>query len=494
MKRLAIILICLHQAVAVRELRRKDVEPIRAIIQKTYNIRSRPVARSDIDVGPPLILTSYIEQNKLAEAREAAAVDSKYLLPGIDSYSGYFTVNKQYNANLWFWYFPVMDQPVEDTPWLIWLQGGPGSTSLFGLFTEIGPFTFEDNQLKEMMYSWGKNHSLLFIDNPVGTGYSFTDDDLGYATNQTTIGENLYEGLQQFLTVFPELRKAPLTIAGESYAGKYIPALGVQILWHKHDGAHINLHGLAMGNGFTDPITLMSLNKVVREVGLVDDHVANVVEKIEATAVEWLKNEEYENPYLYYNDLLDLIVTTANVSNVYNYLAEAIELNGPFQDFVQTPEVRHALHVGNTTFSKGGNVLNKLIPEYMTSVKPWLEQLLEHYKVLVYNGHLDLMVPYKPSVSTYESLKYSGASEYRNAKRQPWYHDGIIAGYARKGGNLLEVMVRDAGHMVPIDKPAPALALITAFVRDISLDKDTAWLVPLEGASSALRSRSVSLD
>lgn len=55
------------------------------------------------------------------------------------------------------------------------------------------------------------------------------------------IGENLYTALQQFLTIFPELRKAPLTIAGESYAGKHIPSLGVQIHWHKHEDEAINL-------------------------------------------------------------------------------------------------------------------------------------------------------------------------------------------------------------------------------------------------------------
>lgn len=55
------------------------------------------------------------------------------------------------------------------------------------------------------------------------------------------IGENLYTALQQFLTIFPELRNAPLTIAGESYAGKHIPSLGVQILWHKNEDEPINL-------------------------------------------------------------------------------------------------------------------------------------------------------------------------------------------------------------------------------------------------------------
>lgn len=60
-------------------------------------------------------------------------------------------------------------------------------------------------------------------------------------TSCLQIGENLYTALQQFLTIFPELRKAPLTIAGESYAGKHIPSVGVQILWHKEEDEPINL-------------------------------------------------------------------------------------------------------------------------------------------------------------------------------------------------------------------------------------------------------------
>ncbi|KAL4712891.1 hypothetical protein ACJJTC_011961 [Scirpophaga incertulas] len=479
MKEQSIIL--LQHAIAAPEWQMNEVNSIHELLRK--KIASQRAERAD-DVGSPLLLTPYIKKNKLEEARKAAAVDSKQLLPGIDSYSGYFTVNKKYNSNLWFWYFPVMDKPVEETPWLIWLQGGPGLSVMYGLFNEIGPYALTtDNELKEIKYSWGKNHSILFIDNPVGTGYSFTDDDLGYATNQTTIGEHLYSGLQQFLTIFPELRKAPLTIAGESYAGKCIPALGMQILKHKKRGAPINLHGLAIGNGFTDPIGLLSVNKVIREIGLVDDGVADMVEKLELSIAAWIEHGEYVKPFFYYSDLLDLLIRRANVTNFYNYLSNDVlldetDLGGPYVDFIQKPEVRRALHVGSTNYSKADKVYEKLLPENLVSVKPWLEELLNHYKVLVYNGPLDLMIPYKPLVSTYETLNYSGASEYRNAKRAPWYHNGVIAGYVKKGGNLLEVMVRGAGHFVPLDKPAPALALISAFVRDISLDQDTASLVP----------------
>uniref|UniRef100_A0A2A4K0P1 Carboxypeptidase n=1 Tax=Heliothis virescens TaxID=7102 RepID=A0A2A4K0P1_HELVI len=479
-----LLLTCLHQALTADRSPLPDLppgeapEPILTFMERTYKTGR---GRTSYDAGSPLLLTPYIEEKKLDEARKAAYVDPDYLLPGMDSYAGYLTVNKEYNANLWFWYFPVSGKSVEDTPWIIWLQGGPGASSLYGLFTEIGPFfVSKDNNLEEIQHSWGKNHSLLFIDNPVGTGFSFTDDDRGYATNQTTIGENLYEALQQFLTIFPELRKAPLTIAGESYAGKHIPSLAVQILWHKHEKEPINLHGLAIGNGFIDPLTLQRYSYFVREVGLVDDNSANFMKHLETAVVQFINNGEMVKAYAYYNYLLQIFLTRSKLSNLYNYLQDDIDLDGAYMDFLQRSEVRKALHVGNTNFTSIGVVYRKLVPDFMGSAKMWLEELLENYKVMLYNGHLDIIVAYHPSVNTYDSLSFSGSAEFAQSKRSPWYHDGKLSGYYRVAANLTEVMIRGAGHMVPADKPAASLGLISAFARGISLDADTGNLVNSE--------------
>ncbi|XP_063358225.1 venom serine carboxypeptidase-like [Cydia amplana] len=446
--------------------------------------------KSASEAGEPLLLTPLIEQNKLEEAREAAKVDSDYILPDMDSYAGYLTVNKECNANLWFWYFPVTDKKVEDTPWIIWLQGGPGVSSLYGLFTEIGPFVVnEDGNLAELKHSWGKNHSLLFIDNPVGTGFSFTSDDRGYATNQTTIGENLYTALQQFLTLFPELRKAPLTIAGESYAGKHIPSIGIQILWNRErdQDQPINLQGLAIGNGFIDPLSLQRYSYFVREVGLVDDNVADSMRHLELAVTQFINNGEMVKAYAYYNYLLTTFLRESQLDNLYNFLQTEIGLGGPHIEYLERNEVRRALHVGSTNFTSVGVVYRKLVPDFMNSARKWLEELLENYRVMLYNGHLDIIVAYHPSVNTYNSLNFSGAKTYKTAKRNPWYHDDLLAGYVKTAGNLTEVMVLGAGHMVPADKPAPALGLISAFARCLSLDDDTGNLVNIDRKS--LRTR-----
>ncbi|XP_028155892.1 venom serine carboxypeptidase-like [Ostrinia furnacalis] len=464
-------------------------EPILTFMERTYK-SSR--AKSGFDAGSPLLLTPYIEQNKLEEARKAAKVDSDYLLPDMDSYAGYLTVNKEYNANLWFWYFPVQDKPIEDTPWIIWLQGGPGASSLYGLFTEIGPFFVnDDHNLEELKYSWGKNHSLLFIDNPVGTGFSFTDDDRGYATNQTTIGENLYSALQQFLTLFPELRKAPLTIAGESYAGKHIPSLGVQIHWHREENEPINLYGMAIGNGFIDPQTLQRYSHFVREAGLVDDRVADFMAQFESAVVQFISDGEMLKAYAYYNYLLQLFSTESHLHNLYNFLQDDISLDGAYTEYLQRSEVRRALHVGNTNFTSIGVVYRKLVPDFMGSAKMWLEELLDNYRVMLYNGHLDIIVAYHPSVNTYKSLAFSGSAQFAKAARKPWYHNERLAGYYKTAGNLTEVMIRGAGHMVPADQPAAALGLISAFVQGKTLDEDTGPLAEVE--KKALRQRQLPL-
>lgn len=86
----------------------------------------------------------------------------------------------------------------EDAPVLVWLQGGPGATSMFGLFDEHGPFYLTaDLSLKPRDFSWNLIANVIYIDNPVGTGFSFTKTDAGYARNEDQVGKNLYEALLQ---------------------------------------------------------------------------------------------------------------------------------------------------------------------------------------------------------------------------------------------------------------------------------------------------------
>nr|CAI5834661.1 unnamed protein product [Callosobruchus analis] len=130
-------------------------------------------------------------------------------------------------------------------PALVWLQGGPGSPSMYGLLIEHGPFGVNKKLKLELReHAWTNNHSVIYIDSPVGTGFSFTEDDKGYARDQTQVGNEFYEALQQFFMIFPELRKSDSFVTGESYEGKYVPALAYTI--HKNK-AKVTLSKLIFG-------------------------------------------------------------------------------------------------------------------------------------------------------------------------------------------------------------------------------------------------------
>ncbi|CAF4438395.1 unnamed protein product, partial [Adineta steineri] len=138
------------------------------------------------------------------------------------SYSGYLTVNKTHQSNLFFWFFPSQDGNT-NAPLVVWLQGGPGSSSLFGLFAEQGPIMVDmEQKLHGSNITWNSKYHLLYIDQPVGTGYSFTKSEEGYVTNEDEVARDLYSMLTQFFVIFHEYVPCPFYVTGESYGGRYV--------------------------------------------------------------------------------------------------------------------------------------------------------------------------------------------------------------------------------------------------------------------------------
>lgn len=150
----------------------------------------------------------------------------------------------------------------------------------------------------------------------------------------------------------------------------------------------------------------------------------------------------------------------------FNYLHEKPPQEADFSAFVQSDAAREALHVGNATFHTDQKVETMLKDDLMKSVRPWVEELLGQYRVLIYNGQLDIIVAYPLTVGFLQALQFDAASEYKIAPRRIWHVGPHIAGYCKSAGNLTEILVRDAGHMVPGDQPIWALDMITRFTRN----------------------------
>ena len=187
----------------------------------------------DDEIGQPLFLSPLIEAGQTEQARNLSLVRGLNLPHKVVSHSGFITVNKTANSNLFFWFFPA-ENGNKSAPLILWLQGGPGSSSMYGLLKENGPFLADVDQnghpfVRSNPHRWSANYSVLYIDNPVGTGFSFTDDDDAYPKIVEESTQDLFIFLQQFLTLFPDLQKVEFYPFGESYAGKYVPVLAHKI-------------------------------------------------------------------------------------------------------------------------------------------------------------------------------------------------------------------------------------------------------------------------
>jgi len=421
------------------------------------------------DPGEPLFLTPLLNNGSMSkqDIQEMARVTGPQFLD-VESYAGYLTVDKVYNSNLFFWYFPAEENP-KTAPVVLWLQGGPGASSLIGLFLENGPLKLITvDSLQKREYAWNRNHNLIFIDSPVGTGFSFTDQEQGYARNERDVGRDLHKAVIQLYKLFDWSNSSGFWITGESYAGKYVPALAYHI--HKTQqtfdfhGFHIPLKGMAIGNGLSDPVNQLKYGDYLYQLGLIDENGMEAFHKAEAAGVDCIQNNDMDCAFDIFDSLIlgnspkgSIFKNLTGFNWYYNYLqAHDDDFFIKLGKFLQSGATRRAIHVGNKPFhdmDKENKVKNYLKQDYMVSVAPWIEELLKFYPICMYSGQLDIIIPYPLTRNYLKLLKFPGSDLYKNAPRKIWRVDGELAGYVKQAGNLIDILVRNAGHMVPYDQP-----------------------------------------
>ena len=143
------------------------------------------------------------------------------------------------------------------------MTGGPGCSSEVGLFYELGPWKFkgggqdgkdgDEVTLVKNPYAWNTVANILFVDNPIGTGYS-TSDKQHLVETEDEIAEQMERFLRGFLKQNPDFNGRDFYVSGESYAGKYVPAVTHRLLFTADD-IDLDLKGMSIGNGVVDPFT-----------------------------------------------------------------------------------------------------------------------------------------------------------------------------------------------------------------------------------------------
>uniref|UniRef100_A0A674B717 Carboxypeptidase n=1 Tax=Salmo trutta TaxID=8032 RepID=A0A674B717_SALTR len=388
------------------------------------------------------------------EADEIKFLPGLQKQPNFKQYSGYFNVAD--NKHLHYWFVESQKDPAA-SPVVLWLNGGPGCSSLDGLLTEHGPFLIQNDgmSLEYNPYSWNMIANVLYLESPAGVGFSYSDDS-HYTTNDTEVSMNNYLALKEFFKAFPEYIKNEFFLTGESYGGIYIPTLAERVM----EDASMNLQGIAVGNGMSSyEMNDNSLVYFAYYHGLLGTRLWG---DLQAYCCDGGKCDFYNNhnPNCSSNGVASLYKLVRLDPPCTNSTPSTLYLNNPY--------VKTALHISPSALpwvicSAEVNLnYNRL---YMDVRKQYLKLLgALKYRVLVYNGDVDMACNFLGDEWFVESLQ-----QEVQVKRRPWlYYTGKsqqVGGFVKEFSNLAFLTVKGSGHMVPTDKPIAAFTMFSNFIK-----------------------------
>ncbi|KAL5995230.1 calponin [Asimina triloba] len=167
-------------------------------------------------------------------------------------YGGYVTVDQDAGRALFYYFAEVVgsQHTTNNKPLLLWLNGGPGCSSLgYGAMEELGPFRVmsDGKTLYRNEFSWNNVANVLFLESPAGVGFSYSNTTSDYdACGDAATAKDSFVFLVNWLERFPEYKTRDFYVAGESYAGHYVPQLAHTILERNelHNKTYLNLKGI----------------------------------------------------------------------------------------------------------------------------------------------------------------------------------------------------------------------------------------------------------
>ncbi|ORZ07908.1 Alpha/Beta hydrolase protein [Absidia repens] len=413
-------------------------------------------------------------------------------LPGVDvgklpfdQYAGHIEVSPKTDGNLFFW---MLDQVVPTQPkkLIIWLNGGPGCSSMDGLFLENGPYRVNpDLSLTINPNGWQDHATIVFLDQPVGTGFSFANGD-GLMSSMTQIAEEFTTFLDKFMDVFPSLKEQDLYLAGESYAGTYIPYFADRMLkLNRKKENKYNLKGVAIGNGWISPRhqyegyydfsvqhdllqgqylekATKNLNSCRAKLSVTSTISVDVCEDI-------LKDITESNTHMAKEGLVCLNTYDVRLRNEtypdcgLTWPHELADVN----KYLRTKELIKGIHSEKQALGWqecASSVSKALRNDESPPADLLLPGLLEELKVLLFSGEFDLICNHVGTEYMIGNMTWNGEKGFQDAERLDWTIGDKQAGYYIEERNLSYVLIKDGSHMVPYDKPLETLDMINRFM------------------------------
>lgn len=398
------------------------------------------------------------------------------------------------STKLFFWKFQKQD--VEFNRTIFWLNGGPGCSSMDGALMETGPLRVDGSgNLNINTGSWYEGADLIFVDQPGGTGFSTTKN---YDTELSQIAADFVTFLTEYFKVFPEDKDNAIFLAGESYAGQYIPFIADAILRsNKVDGSGFNLEGLLIGNGWIDPnVQSMSYIPYLLDAEIIhpdDDFIPSLLKQQEKCQNDVNNGIGKEKFYVNSCDLILSKILSATRDktkpkdeqciNMYDTRLRdsypSCGMNWPpdlpnVQKWLRDVAVVKALNLDPNDVAEWRECDGQ-VSKYLKNreSKPSIELLpglLEQLNVVLFNGDKDIICNNYGVLDLISKMTWNGALGFDDdAEEFDWRYNGLSTGTVKHSRNLTFIDIFDSSHMVPFDKPEDSRGVFDLIVGNYRL-------------------------
>ncbi|GAA5988553.1 hypothetical protein JCM5350_004451 [Sporobolomyces pararoseus] len=369
---------------------------------------------------------------------------------------------------------------------VIWLNGGPGCSSFDGALIEIGPYRIsQDGSVREVEKgAWNEYANVLFLDQPAGTGYSYVtkNDNVRELADSADQVVNFLENLYQ---IFPEYATMDTYIAGESYAGQYIPYIAAAI--ERSTSISTPLKGLLIGNGWISPrdqypayLDYLVEKDLVRKGTPGYRNVLKATEKCLKKLDDLEKGRNAGKGTVLVNECEEIlgVMSAATMKdglclNSYDtsqYHACGTEWPPDIPQvtrYLRDKKVIAALHAQDAprqwSHCDSTVASHFWTPQSVPSIQLFPE-LLQKVPILLFAGDKDLMCAGLGIEKTIENLEWDGLKGFNGSEPLDWTVNGEPAGRWTVRGNLTYVEVSNSSHMVPMDQPLAAHDMLLRFM------------------------------
>lgn len=411
-------------------------------------------------------------------------------------FAGQLELYKENDTHLFFWKYsdPYID-PEYSKRTIFWLNGGPGCSSMDGALMEVGPFRISDQgKVVKNDGSWHKAGNIVFVDQPAGTGFSYSkefDHDLDQVSFQ------FLKFMENYFKLFPEDADNEIFFAGESYAGQYIPYIADGILNRnknlKSGEKPYDLKGLLIGNGWIAPnVQSLSYLPYSLAAGIIDEKTpgfSSILRQHEKcqNAVNNMKGDSLSD-FEVVDSICESILTkilgdTMDSSlpedqqcyNMYDYTLKdsypSCGMNWPpdlvnVEPFLNSKQVQLELNLllKKSWRECNGRVGNRFTAKNSKPAVTLLPKILEQIPVVLFHGNRDIICNYIGAENFIKELEWNGATGFQDDEAYDWVYDKELSGYIKTERNLTYINVFDTSHMVPFDKPELSRSLIDILV------------------------------